>query len=384
MSFDGTITPQAGFLGKCTVTHAMQKSLQAFDPDTGATNEVITISSSSAANSTTYAYTISKTFSGGEVVSALVSFTTDGTATDQELITGLRAAHNASPSAGAIAAATGTTTLILTEVGGAGVGFTVTLTTNPSTVLSQAATTAAAVAPTYSLGYWYPLAAPSADGTTIPLLNQWADVSVLGDLLTITIVYGAGSTNIGDITITDALGESYVLSYSVVGDTDTATTIDNVATALAASATALGINTLVTLTDNSTNLTLQAPPGWQINGVESVSGGAGTQTFAVTAGSTVPTMVLCADPGNLSVQASGIPATAYPSGVQILAPVGDPNEWGIVAPASGTVTFGNRVYINATTGRAETAASATNFLHPTARFVRTSSQDSTLTFVKSP
>lgn len=392
MTLSPTTTSRIGGLGRCARAIDYSLATAAYSVDDGAVDEVITLTASGGTSGSTYTITLTKTFPDGEIVSAPVS-AIPAASTAAALITALLAALQADAVAGSIATFSSptSTTIAITEVGGTGVGFSVALTTNPSTHLSQAATTAPAAGPTINYGYWYPLVA-AADNTSNFEVDQWSDQSLTGDVVVTTITYDASSTYIATILYSsnvDGADVSLQINVSEAGDTDLATTAQNIADAINTALSSAGLPGYATRTAGA--ITFTAAVGFQItmgNTNLEVSGGAGTWVWTSQTAATpvLPQLILAADGGG-AANDDGTTRTAYRIGDQVLGVKrADPNEWGAAVPASGSLTAGAPVFIDTATGRAVwtiTGSGSTAYMPvPGKRWTRVDPVDTNVAYVR--
>jgi hypothetical protein len=260
--------------------------------------QVTTINVTAAQNSTAYSVRVvaSADDSWGFDVDRTVSVTTDASGTQAELAVLIADAINADAILGAVVSATaGSVTVPLTgRNGGAGYTFTVTFPVNPSTDLTQTATTAAADAPTYTIGRF----CERATGQTGSNPKVQEINALTNEKLTYTVTHGAGATYSGTFTVQDPTGIEAAFSWTASAGANLAATLAAIDVALTAAVA--GITGATVVDTASPTVVVNFPAGY--NGAVSLTstgtggGGSPAMTAAVTTGSVVPAYYLVRDP----------------------------------------------------------------------------------------
>ena len=328
--------------------------------------QVTTINVTAAQNSTAYSVRViaSANDDWGFDVDRTVSVTTDASGTQAELAVLIADAVNADAILGAVVSATaGAITVPLTgRNGGAGYTYTVSFPVNPSTDLTQTATTAAADAPTYTIGRF----CERATGQTGANPKVQEINALTNEKLTYTVTHGAGATYSGTFTVQDPTGIEAAFSWTASAGANLAATLAAIDVALtAATVTAIPGSTVVDTA--SPTVVVGFPAGW--NGAVSLTstgaGGAGSpaMTAAVTTGSVVPSYFLVRDPQDqapIRGQSTTTIATVnngQPRPVPIV--LGGGCDWTVEVASGTSFTSGAQVYVETASGSNLGRATAT-------------------------
>jgi len=313
----------------------------------GAVAQVTTINVTAATNSDTY--TVRFVFAEFGIDES-ISYTSDASATQTEVRDGLIAAAEANAALnGAISFAAGTNTVVATSrIGGADYTFVVTFTANPSTDLTQTATTAAADFPIYYMGRAAQIAGVSSADSTQQLTCTTVQ-ALTGPIETSTITHGAGATYTASSILQAPDGTTQAFSWSASAGANLAATLVNAQTAILAALAAIGVNGGSNI--SSPDVTMELPPGWVIIPVGSdASGGGGAPaiSIAVTDGSAVPEYALVRDPRDQETIRGQANNAIIADGTAIPLSFGGADY---AAEASGTaVSFGDSVYVETASG----------------------------------
>jgi len=330
--------------------------------------QVTTINVTAAQNSTAYSVRViaSADDDWGFDVDRTVSVTTDASGTQAELAVLIADAVNEDPILGAVVSATaGSVTVPLTgRTGGAGYTFTVSFPVNPSTDLTQTATTAAADAPTYKIGRF----CEAATGRTGANLLVQEINSLTNEKITYTVTHGAGATYSGTFTVQDPSNIETAYSWTASAGANLAATLAAIDVALTAAVAGI---TGATVDTASPTVVVNFPAGF--NGAVSLTstgaggGGSPAMTAAVTTGSVVPAYYLVRDPQDqapIRGQSTNTIATVsngQPRPVPIV--LGGGCDWTVEVASGTSFTSGAQVYVEtasgANLGRATATPSAT-------------------------
>ena len=331
--------------------------------------QVTTINVTAAQNSTAYSVRViaSADDDWGFDVDRTVSVTTDASGTQAELAVLIADAINADAILGAVVSATaGAITVTLTgRNGGAGYTYTVSFPVNPSTDLTQTATTAAADAPTYTIGRF----CERATGQTGANPKVQEINALTNEKLTYTVTHGAGATYSGTFTVQDPTGIEAAFTWTASAGANLAATLAAIDVALTAAVA--GITGATVIDTASPTVVVNFPAGY--NGAVSLTstgtGGAGSpaMTAAVTTGSVVPAYYLVRDPQDqapIRGQSTTTIATVsngQPRPVPIV--LGGGCDWTVEVASGTSFTSGAQVYVEtaagANLGRATATPSAT-------------------------
>lgn len=331
--------------------------------------QVTTINVTAAQNSTAYSVRViaSADDDWGFDVDRTVSVTTDASGTQAELAVLIADAINADAILGAVVSATaGAITVPLTgRNGGAGYTYTVSFPVNPSTDLTQTATTAAADAPTYTIGRF----CERATGQTGANPKVQEINALTNEKLTYTVTHGAGATYSGTFTVQDPTGIEAAFTWTASAGANLAATLAAIDVALTAAVA--GITGATVIDTASPTVVVNFPAGY--NGAVSLTstgtGGAGSpaMTAAVTTGSVVPAYYLVRDPQDqapIRGQSTTTIATVsngQPRPVPIV--LGGGCDWTVEVASGTSFTSGAQVYVEtaagANLGRATATPSAT-------------------------
>ena len=315
--------------------------------------QVTTANVTAAHNSSEYSMKVVATGDGwGFSLSRTVSYTSDSGATQQEIADGLTAAALADAELGTIAtAAAGTNNLALTCTrGGAGYTFTVTFPANPSTNLTQTATTAAADAPTYTFGRCAEDVSATGPNPTVQSVQP-----LTPSTLVYAVTHGAGATYAGTFTVQDPDGIEQSVSWTASAGANLAATL--VAINAAITTQVAGITGALVATANP-NVTLSLPLGWGsiVPLTTSATGGGGSPAMTATAteGDAVPAYLFIRDSQDqapIRGQATNTIATVdggQPRVVPVV--VGGGCNWAAEIASGATCTPGAQVYVETTAG----------------------------------
>ena len=317
--------------------------------------QVTTVNVTAATNSSLYSMRVVASGTGwGFAVDETVSYTSDGSATRQEIANGLTAAALANPVLGAIAtAAAGTNVLALTCTrGGAAYTFTVTFPANPSTDLTQTATTAAADAPTYYIGR----CVQDAGSQTGPNVKIEEVAALTPSDLTYTVTHGAGATYTGTFTVQDPDGIESAFSWTASAGANLAATLAAIDVALTTAVS--GITGATVDSTASPDVVVTLPLGWgsivALTTTATGGGGSPAMTAAVTEGDALPVYYFVRDPMDqapIRGQPTNTIATVdggQPRVVPIV--LGGGGDWAAEVASGTTVTTGARVYVETAAG----------------------------------
>jgi len=315
--------------------------------------QVTTVNVTAASNSSAYSMKVVATGAGwGFSVSRTVSYTSDASATQQEIADGLVAAALADAELGTIAtAAAGTNNLALTCTrGGADYTFTVTFPANPSTNLTQTATTAAADAPTYYFGRVCELVGASGPNPTVQPV-----AALTPSTLTYAVTHGAGATYAGTFTVQNPDGVEQSVSWSASAGANLAATL--VAVNAAITTQVAGITGALVAT-SSPNVVLSLPLGWGsiVPLTTSATGGGGSPAMTATAaeGTAVPTYLFIRDPQDqapIRGRATNTIATVDGGQPRVVPVVlGGGCNWAAEIASGASCTPGAQVYVETTAG----------------------------------
>lgn len=290
----------------------------------------------------------------GFAVDESFSYTPDGSPTQAELVAGLVAAAQALPVLGAIVeieAGTNLFTLTGTQ-GGADFTFTVTFTANPSTDLTQTATTAAADCPTYLIGRFVEAATRTGANLGVQEIN-----AVTPSTITYAVTHGAGATYSGTFTAQNPSGIEIPISWTASAGANLAATLAAIDVALtAATVTAIPGSTVVDTT--SPNVVLTLPAGWigvtVLTSTGTGGGGSPAMTATAVQGSAIPTYYLVRDPMD-TAPVRGQPTNEIapvndgkPRPVPIV--LGGLGEWAVEIASGASITSGAQVYVETASG----------------------------------
>lgn len=315
--------------------------------------QVTTVNVTAASNSSAYSMKVVATGAGwGFAVSRTVSYTSDASATQQEIADGLVAAALADAELGTIAtAAAGTNNLALTCTrGGADYTFTVTFPANPATNLTQTATTAAADAPTYYFGRCCELVGANGPNPTVQPV-----AALTPSTLTYAVTHGAGATYSGTFTVQSPDAVEQSVSWSASAGANLAATL--VAINAAITTQVAGITGALVAT-SSPNVVLSLPLGWGsiVPLTTSATGGAGSPAMTATAdeGDTIPVYLFVRDPQDqapIRGQATNTIATVDGGQPRVVPVVlGGGCNWAAEIASGASCTPGAQVYVETTAG----------------------------------
>lgn len=352
MQFQPSDSLSSGKVGGCLAgTIGLAMLLAAFSSDLEVA-QVTTVTVGGATNSALYSIRVVDQDGNG----ATVSYTSDGSATTAEIAAGLLAAAVADPLFSALVAATGptSTTIRLTNrIGGADQTFTVSFPDNPSTQLTQAATTAAADAATYIIGRFAEVSGQEGANLTVETLDSFTPASIA-----YTVTHGAGATYSGTFTVNNPLtGGQDAISWTASAGANLAATLVNINAALTTAVSGI-VGAVVATASPVVSVTL--PGGWgqplSIAADGSGGGGAPAMTAATTASTALPRYVLVRDSDDWA-PVRGQPTNEIQpfNGRAVPVPVvarGNGSVWGVEIASGASVTAGAQVYV-------ETAAGAT-------------------------
>ena len=311
----------------------------------------------------------------GFAVDESFSYTPDGSPTQAELVDGLVAAAQANPILGAIVtAAAGTNVFTLTGTqGGADFDFTVSFTANPSSDLTQTATTAAADAPTYVIGRFVEAATRTGANLGVQEIN-----AVTPSTITYAVTHGAGASYSGTFTVQNPDQFEIPISWTASAGANLAATLAAIDVALTAAVASITGATVVDTT--SPNVVLTLPAGWI--GVTllttTATGGGGSPAMTATAvqGSAIPTYYFVRDPMD-TAPVRGQPTNTIATvndGKSRPVPIvlGGLGEWAAEIASGASITSGAQVYVETASGI--NLGRATPTPSPTAAPVRVNGQ----------
>ena len=226
--------------------------------DDSAVSQVTDLNVTGATNSSAYSIRAEGSSAFGRDFTALVEYTSDGSATQTEIRDGLLAAWNAHPIAGGLGSlVAGSNKLTFTASRGGAV-YTVTFTfpDNPSTDLTQTAVTSAADAPTYYMGR-----AVEVSGLGNGSIFADLPATPTGATITYAVTHGAGATYTGVFTALDALGVQRSVSWSASAGAALANTLANIETAIISALSTAGIVGGTASDATSPNVVVSLPLG---------------------------------------------------------------------------------------------------------------------------
>lgn len=283
-----------------------------------------------------------------EGLDVTVGYTTDGSATPEELRDGLYDAISADPILGAYLDQLTKGTDLLDVDSRKGVDLTLTFPANPTTDLSVVKT-AEGSGPQYLYGQAVEiLAATISAGKLTPSYGMRRPNSVAGQILDVTIVHDADDT----YTVTGTLdGVPNVFTFAAgaaAGDTD------NNAKAAMEAAVPGSLATIVATGDIDWTM----PPGAVWNTITAVSDDAGTVALALnTAGAEVPFYGLVVDDMATPTFGTATGQTdvvgPLPGSPGLVASKSGSTVWAVQFPTGETITRGGTVYVEADTGSAD-------------------------------
>lgn len=366
----------AAALGRCVNSNGFALQLASALSADGAVAQVTTVNVTAAsAGIHTVRVQAAVTAGWGFAVDESFSYTPDGSPSQSEIVDGLVAAAQALPVLGAICeieAGTNAFTLTGTQ-GGADFVFTVTFTANPSTDLTQTATSAAADAPTYLIGRFVEAATRTGANLGVQEIN-----AVTPSTITYAVTHGAGATYSGTFTVQNPDQVEIPVSWTASAGANLAATLAAIDVALTAAVASITGATVVDTT--SPNVVLTLPAGWI--GVTllttTATGGGGSPAMTATAvqGSAIPTYYFVRDPMDTAPvrgQPTNVIATVNdgkPRPVPIV--LGGLGEWAAEIAAGASITSGAQVYVETAAGL--TLGRATPTPSPTAAPVRVNGQ----------
>jgi hypothetical protein len=344
-------------IGRCAGGALGLAILSSATPTVGAVSQVTDINVTGATNSSAYSILAVGSEAFGSDVSALVSYTSDGSATQTEIRNGLLAAWNAHPIAGMLGSlATGVNKLTFTASRG-GAGYTVTFTfpDNPSTDLTQTAVTAAADAATFYMGR-----AVEVDATNGQALTISAPSALNEPTITYTVTHGAGATYSGTFTVETVAGVEVAVSWTASAGAALANTLTNIETAIESAMSTAGFTGAIA-TVASPDVVVSFPLGYSgiVSVTSSATGGGGSpaMTVALDAGDAVPEYVLARDPQDTSPYRGQDLEALLPTNEGLPRPIpvvlGGGLRWGGKVVAQTSIVRGGQVYV-------ETASGASN------------------------
>jgi hypothetical protein len=316
--------------------------------------QVTTVNVTAASNSSAYSMKVVATGAGwGFAVSRTVSYTSDASATQQEIADGLVAAALADAELGTIAtAAAGTNNLALTCTrGGADYTFTVTFPANPATNLTQTATTAAADAPTYTFGRVCELVGASGPNPTVQPV-----AALTPSTLTYAVTHGAGATYGGTFTVQNPDAVEQPVSWTASAGANLAATLAAIDVALTTAVS--GITGALVSDAVSPNVVVSLPLGWGsiVALTTTATGGAGSPAMTATEaeGTAVPTYLFIRDPQDqapIRGQATNTIATVDGGQPRVVPVVlGGGCNWAAEIASGASCTPGAQVYVETTAG----------------------------------
>ncbi len=341
-------------LGRCAGGVPGLAQLSSALPDTGAVAQVTDLNVTGTTNSSDYSILATGSDAFGEDVSALVEYTSDGSATQTEIRNGLLAAWEAHPVAGMLGSlAAGSNKLVFTASRG-GADYTVTFTfpDNPSTQLTQTAVTSAADAPTYYLGRAVEVTGVGGGSLVVDLPS-----ALTAPTLTYTVTHGAGATYSGTLTVETDLGVELAVSWTASAGASLPATLTAIETAIETALSTAGI-TGSAVDVSSPDVVVSFPLGF--TGIVAVTtsasggGGAPAMTAAIDAGDDVPDYLLVRDPEDTSPYRGQDLETLPPTNEGLPRPVpvvlGGGERWaGKVVSQSG-IAYGGPVYVETSAG----------------------------------
>jgi len=367
----------AAALGRCVVSNGFAlQTASALSADI-AVAQVTTVNVTAAtAGIHTVRVQAAVTAGWGFAVDESFSYTPDGSPTQAEITAGLVAAAQANPILGAIVTATaGTNLFTLTGTqGGASFDFTVSFTANPSTDLTQTATTAAADAPTYLIGRFVEAATRTGANIGVQEIN-----AVTPSTITYVVTHGAGATYSGTFTAQNPDGIEIPIAWTASAGANLAATLAAIDVALtAATVTAIPGSTVVDTT--SPNVVLTLPAGWIgvtiLTSTGTGGGGSPAMTATAVQGSAIPTYYFVRDPMDTAPvrgQPTNTIATVNdgkPRPVPIV--LGGLGDWAAEIASDASITSGAQVYVETAAGL--NLGRATPTPSPTAAPVRVNGQ----------
>lgn len=315
--------------------------------------QVTTVNVTSSHTSSTYSMKVVATGDWGFSLSRTVEYESAGSTSQQAIANGLTAAALADAELGTIATAeAGTNALTLTATrGGAGYTFTVTFPSNPSTDLTQTATTAAADAPTYYFGRVCELVGASGPNPTVQPVS-----ALTPSTLTYAVTHGAGATYAGTFTVQNPDGVEQSVSWSASAGANLAATLAAVNAAITTQVA--GITGALVSDATSPNVVLSLPLGWGsiVPLTTSATGGGGSPAMTATAdeGDTVPTYLFIRDPQDqapIRGQATNTIATVDGGQPRVVPVVtGGGCNWAAEIASGATCTPGAQVYVETAAG----------------------------------
>jgi hypothetical protein len=352
----------AASLGRVVRTDGQHRWLTGAAPTGAGTAQSATITVSGADNSATYSVRLLDATPYGSGVNEVISYTTDGSATDAELAAGLEAAFGAVPSLGLFVLPVSRSSLVLTVTAISGRSFTLSEVADPGNDLAIA-NTAAAAGPTFHFGHAAVLGAPATGSpvgnitpaVTLPVITS-ARSTLVFDLVTnnnsqsvsLPVIHTPFGGQPSNVPLTFTTGASAALTIA----------------ALVAAATSRFPTANVAITTADDVVTITFPAGDSI-GVGTITDGTADFTVTTTQG-VLPSLCLVRDAGNVpGYDAFPGPniVTSYPigSGVPVAAQA---NGGTVYAAAIAAVTpaFGDQVYVDTASspaGKLTNAASLT-------------------------
>ena len=342
-------------IGRC-VSGLLGLALLSSGLGSGSVAQVTRINVTAASHSSTYSVRVQASSRWG-AQDATVSYESDSSATQTEIRDGLLAAMQADAVFSSVCSAVaGSNIITLTGTqGGADYTFTVTFPDNPSTDLTQTAITAAADAPTWTIGRFVELTGNSGQQPTVSAptaLTPWD--------ITYTVTHGAGATYTGTLTVQDPDGAEIDIAWSASAGADLAATLAAIDAAIDAALLAAGI-VGYSVDTSSPDVVASLPLGWgdivSLTATATGGGGSPAMTVAVTEGDAIPEYGFVYDPQDRTVSVFSSSLTTLPpvNGQGQPCPIveGGGQGWQAEVASNGSCTYGARVYV-------ETASGATN------------------------
>ena len=334
----------SGFaLGRCVSSASGRMNTVACADAEGRTAQNNRISIAGAENASEYSIRFQ-----AEGLDVTVSYTTDGTATQEELRDGLYDAIFADPILGAYLADVTKGTNLLDVDSRKGVDLTLMFPANPTTDLAVVKT-AEADGPQYLYGQAVEMvAATLSAGKLAPADGMRRPQAVAGQILDVTIVHDAGDT----YTVIGTLdGAPVVFSFAAGADADKT---DTAAKAAMEAAVPGSLATIVATGDIDWTM----PPGSVWNTITAVSDDSGTVALALnTAGAEVPSYGLVVDDMATPTFGTATGQTdvvgPLPGSPGLVASKSGSTVWAVQFPTGETITRGGTVYVEADTGSAD-------------------------------
>lgn len=378
LSLPGSTSSKRGNLGAIVEGNLMSADVVGCRGSESYTAEVYTIAvAASPSNATTYSATVSSARLSEDVV---VSYTTDASATQAELVTGLKSALNQDARVGGLLKATESGTTI-TLTGRDSATFTVVETADPDSKLTVANTVDAADFATYGIGRFVALTPSVATGVA----GYTAAKPSAGTLpaLGLTLTHAASQTYTIDLTYTDQDGKVQTAVVEWASGAAAADTDNNAETALGN----LGWTGITVTNPAEGSVILTGRIGESIAYENASATGAADLTAAVTAGDARSMLGMVLEPSGLEIDpTTGVAASYVRAGTSFDAlRAGSKFRVAVEYPGSAP-TVGAAVYVEtaagANNGRPYPASSATRELLPGASWaMAVDANDSTLSHI---